>query len=181
MPGLESVPDPDRDDSPVSPSQAPPVMSFCWLRHVLAVISNIQVFDPDSTEESDDAEETQDEGHGYEPINQEEAFGDGSEEQEEEEEVSIEDQVAALVRAAQSDAANLSGQTREELERAEEERRVEEAREKADIWQAAPREDSIELDDVKVATIKSLMSNISLPHAPSWAKDGQDQEWRKKL
>ena len=83
MPGLESVPDPDRDDSPVSPSQAPPVMSFCWLRHFLAVISNIQVFDPDSTEESDDAEETQDEGHGYEPISQEEAFGDGSEEQEE--------------------------------------------------------------------------------------------------
>ena len=34
---------------------------------------------------------------------------------------------------------------------------------------------------VKVATIKSLMSKISLPHAPSWAKDGQDQEWRKKL
>ena len=34
---------------------------------------------------------------------------------------------------------------------------------------------------VKVATIKSLMSKISLPHAPSWAKDGQDQEWREKL
>ena len=142
---------------------------------------NMQVFDPDSTEESDDAEEeTQVEGHGYEPINQEEAFGDGSEELEEEEE-SMEDEVAALVRAAQSDPANLSEQTREELERAEEERRVEEAREKADIWEAAPREDSIELDDVKVETIKSLMSKISLPHAPSWAKDGLDQEWRKKL
>jgi len=137
MPGLESIPDPDRGDSPVSPSQAPPV------------------FDPDSTEESDDAEETQDEGHGYEPISQEEAFGDGSEEQEEEEE--------------------------EELDKAEEERRAEEAKEKADIWQAAPREDSIALDEVKVETIKSLMSKISLPHAPSWAKDGQDQEWRKKL
>jgi len=160
MPGLESVPDPDRGDSPVSPSQAPPV------------------FDPDSTEESDDAEETQgEEGHGYEPINQED---DGLEEQEEEG-VSMADQVAALVRAAQSDPANLSGQTREELERAEEERRAEEAREKAEIWQAAPREDSIALDDVKVETIKSLMSKISLPHAPSWAKDGQDQAWREKL
>ena len=141
---------------------------------------NIQVFDPDSTEESDDAEETQVEGHGYEPISQEEGFDDGSEEQEEEE-GSVEDQVAALVRAAQSDPANLSGQTREELERAEEERRAEEARERADLWQAAPREDSIALDEVKVETIKSLMSKISLPHAPSWAKDGQDQEWRKKL
>ena len=103
------------------------------------------------------------------------------EEEEEEEVVSMEDQVAALVRAAQSDPANLSGQTREELEKAEEERRAEEAKEKADIWQAAPREDSIALDEVKVETIKSLMSKISLPHAPSWAKDGQDQEWRKKL
>jgi len=160
MPGFESVPDPDRGDSPVSPSQAPPV------------------FDPDSNEESDDAEETQDEeGHGYEPINQED---DGLEEQEEE--VSMADQVAALVRAAQSDPANLSGHTREELDRAEEERRAEEAREKAELWEeAAPREDSIALDDVKVETIKSLMSKISLPHAPSWAKDGQDQEWRKKL
>ena len=55
----------------------------------------MQVFDPDSTEESDDAEEeTQVEGHGYEPINQEEAFGDGSEELEEEKE-SMEDEVAA--------------------------------------------------------------------------------------
>ena len=118
------------------------------------------------------------EGHGYEPINQEEAFDDGSEE---EEEGSMEDRVAALVRAAQSDPANLSEQTREELEKAEEERRAEETREKAEIWQAAPREDSIELDEVKVETIKSLMSKISLPHAPTWAKDGQDQEWRKKL
>ena len=139
---------------------------------------DIQVFDPDSTEESDDAEETQgEEGHGYEPINQED---DGLEEQEEEG-VSMADQVAALVRAAQSDPANLSGQTREELERAEEERRAEEAREKAEIWQAAPREDSIALDEVKVETIKTLMSKISLPHAPSWAKDGQDQAWREKL
>merc|ERR550525_1721767 len=96
-------------------------------------------------------------------------------------ELSMEEQVAALVRAAQSDQANLSGQTQEEIERAEEQRRIEEAREKADLWQAPPREDSIELDDAKVATIKSLMSKISLPHAPSWAKDGQDQEWREKL
>merc|ERR1712192_9254 len=116
------------------------------------------------------------EGHGYEPINQED---DGVEQ---EEEVGMADQVAALVRAAQSDPANLSGQTREEMERAEEERRAEEARDKAELWEeAAPREDSIALDDVKVETIKSLMSKISLPHTPSWAKDGQDQEWRKKL
>ena len=121
MPGCESVPDPDRGDSPVSPSQAPPVgyflMIYWWIL--------LQAFDPDSTEESDDAEETQEEeGHGYEPINQEETLDDDG--LQEQEELSMEEQVAALVRAAQSDQANLSGQTQEEIERAEEQRRIEE-------------------------------------------------------
>ena len=121
MPGRESVPDPDRGDSPVSPSQAPPVgyflMIYWWIL--------LQAFDPDSTEESDDAEETQEEeGHGYEPINQEEPLDDDG--LQEQEELSMEEQVAALVRAAQSDQANLSGQTQEEIERAEEQRRIEE-------------------------------------------------------
>jgi len=160
MPRLDNVPDPDRGDSPVSPSQAP------------------QVFDPDSGEESDDVEEAGEEGHGYEPINQEDLPDD---EQDGEDGLSMEDQVAALVRAAQSDPENLSERTREEMEKAEAEKREEEAREKADIWQAAPREDSIQMDEAKVATIKSLMSKISLPHAPPWAKEGQDQEWREKL
>ena len=91
MPGRESVPDPDRGDSPVSPSQAPPVGYFLMIYWCIL----LQAFDPDSTEESDDAEETQgEEGHGYEPINQED---DGLEEHEEEEGGSMADQVAALV------------------------------------------------------------------------------------
>ena len=121
MPGRESVPDPDRGDSPVSPSQAPPVGYFLMIYWCIL----LQAFDPDSTEESDDAEETQEEeGHGYEPINQEEPLDDDG--LQEQEELSMEEQVAALVRAAQSDQANLSGQTQEEIERAEEQRRIEE-------------------------------------------------------
>ena len=95
-------------------------------------------------------------------------------EQDGEDGLSMEDQVAALVRAAQSDPENLSERTREEMEKAEAEKREEEvvhleeplvkcclnpsntqAREKADIWQAAPREDSIQMDEAKVLTVFS--------------------------
>ena len=47
-------------------------------------------------------------------------------EQDGEDGLSMEDQVAALVRAAQSDPENLSEQTREEIERAEAQKREEE-------------------------------------------------------
>merc|ERR1711928_192067 len=97
----------------------------------------------DSGEESDDIEEAGEEGHLYEPINQEDLPDD---EQDGEDGLSREDQVAALVRAAQSDPENLFERIREEMEKAEAEKREEEAREKADIWQAAPREDSIQMD-----------------------------------
>ena len=81
------------------------------------------MFDPDSGEESDDVEEAGEEGHGYEPINQEDLPDD---EQDGEDGSSMEDQVAALVKAAQSDPENLSEQTREEIERAEAQKREEE-------------------------------------------------------
>ena len=119
MPRLDNVPDPDRGDSPVSPSQAPQVgLSGCN-----SVIDILKVFDPDSGEESDDVEEAGEEGHGYEPINQEDLPDD---EQDGEDGLSMEDQVAALVRAAQSDPENLSERTREEMEKAEAEKREEE-------------------------------------------------------
>ena len=82
-----------------------------------------KVFDPDSGEESDDVEEAGEEGHGYEPINQEDLPDD---EQDGEDGLSMEEQVAALVRAAQSDPENLSERTREEMEKAEAEKREEE-------------------------------------------------------
>ena len=85
--------------------------------------SIFKVFDPDSGEESDDVEEAGEEGHGYEPINQEDLPDD---EQDGEDGLSMEDQVAALVRAAQSDPENLSERTREEMEKAEAEKREEE-------------------------------------------------------
>ena len=47
-------------------------------------------------------------------------------EQDGEDGLSMEDQVAALVRAAQSDPENLSERTREEMEKAEAEKREEE-------------------------------------------------------
>ena len=119
MPRLDNVPDPDRGDSPVSPSQAPQVeLTACN-----SVIDILKVFDPDSGEESDDVEEAGEEGHGYEPINQEDLPDD---EQDGEDGLSMEDQVAALVRAAQSDPENLSERTREEMEKAEAEKREEE-------------------------------------------------------
>ena len=119
MPRLDNVPDPDRGDSPVSPSQAPQVE----LTGCNSVIDMFKVFDPDSGEESDDVEERGEEGHGYEPINQEDLPDD---EQDGEDGLSMEDQVAALVRAAQSDPENLSERTREEMEKAEAEKREEE-------------------------------------------------------
>ena len=39
MPAFESVPDPDRGDSPVSPSEAPPVETFWQRQHVSTFIS----------------------------------------------------------------------------------------------------------------------------------------------
>lgn len=152
----QNKPDPDKDEAPISPSLAP------------------QVFDQSDSEEeqvSEDEEQEEDDG-GYQPISQEE--------DDDQDGLTMEQQVAALVRAGQSDAANLSSETQDLMTRAEEERRDEEVRERARLWQETKtREESIALDSDKVETIKNLMSGIKMPEMPGWVQE--EQAWRERL
>ena len=140
----QGVPDPDRDMSPVSPSEVPSIFEHS-----------------DSAEDEEDAEGP--ENDGYQPITQEDDEHDAPEDEDDVSGLSMEEQVAALVRPGQSVRTNLSSETQDIFEKAAEERRQEEARAAAKVWQAAPREDSIEMSEAKIETIKSLMSGLSLP------------------
>ena len=158
------------------------------------------MFDPSSAEEEEEEEDAE-AAMGYEPIRQEEGE-EGEEEEEEGEELSMEEQVAALVRAGQMEQENLSRSTREAVEQAEEERRAEEVRERVEVWGAGVREESIAMDEEKVATIKSfhllllllllhlsllqvatikaLMAGVKLPQVPDWATSGEEG-WRERI
>ena len=141
---------------------------------------------PTIFEHSDSAEDEEDtegpENDGYQPITQEDEEQDTPEDDDDVSGLSMEEQVAALVRAGQSDQTNLSSETQDILEKAAEARRREEARAAAEVWQAAPREDSIDLSEAKIETIKSLMSGLSLPVSlPQWAREGEEEGWRERL
>merc|ERR1719347_256231 len=101
---------------------------------------------------------------------------------EDDENLTMEEQVAALVRAAHADQNNLSTETKELIEEANENRSREAVEERAKVWsEVKPREDSIQLDDEKVETIKSLMSNIKLPQIPVWASQLGDDVIKAKV
>merc|ERR1719348_1306311 len=84
--------------------------------------------------------------------------------------LSREDQIAALVRAAQSDPENLSEATRELIEESNLRQRTEEVAESARVWSDDSKtRDSIPMTDDKIQTIKNLMSGMVLPNVPAWA------------
>jgi len=147
MTAHNNVPDPDRGGADsVNTSDMP------------------QIFQ--NTEESDNSDDDAEVQNGYEMISQD----DGGVDYEGDEGLTMEEQVAALVRAAHADQNNLSTETRELIQEASEIQRRETVEERAKIWSdIKPREDSIQLDDEKVETIKNLMSNIKLPQVPVWA------------
>merc|ERR1719318_205911 len=69
-------------------------------------------------------------------------------EDEELEGLSMEEQVAALVRAAQSDQNNLGTETRELIEESNARQRREVVEESVKVWsEVKPREESIQLDE----------------------------------
>merc|ERR1719273_1197854 len=83
-----------------------------------------------------------------------------------------ETELADLVRAAQADPENLTEATREMMDRASESQRAEELAESAKVWtNSQTRENSIELNDEKIATIKTIMSGVKLRTVPNWAND----------
>jgi hypothetical protein len=147
MTALNNVPDPDRGGADqVNSAELP------------------QIFQ--NSGESDNSDEEAEIPDGYQMINQDD-------EDDEDEGLTMEEQVAALVRAAHADENNLSTETRELIEEASESRRREVVEESMKVWsEVKPREDSIQLDDEKVETIKSLMSNMKLPQVPAWAAGG---------
>jgi len=162
MTANNNVPDPDRgDEDQVNTTEMP------------------QIFQNGDSEDSDDGEAPN--TNGYELIHQD----DHSVEDDDDDEdggLSMEEQVAALVRAAHVDQNNLSSGTREMIEDSNEIQRREAVAESAKVWSdVKPREDSIKLDDEKVETIKSLMSNIKLPQVPVWAAEIGDEVWKEKL
>ena len=137
----------------------------------------------ENSEDSDD----QDDGNlnqGYEMINQEDDVEDEVEEDE-----GQETSLADLVRAAQADPENLTEATREMMERARwdkvdilftevmnllpsEAQRADQLAESARVWtNSEPRDDSIELNEEKIATIKSIMSGVKLKTVPNWTND----------
>ena len=97
----ETTPDPDRsgEDDVIESRDAP------------------TVFQQENSDDSDDQEEES--SPGYEIISQEDEEGEGQEEDDETQpEVSRETELADLVRAAQADPENLTGATREMMDRA---------------------------------------------------------------
>merc|ERR1712029_935398 len=92
-------------------------------------------------------------------------------------------QIAALVRAAQSDPENLSEATREMIDESNLRRRTEEAAERSRVWSETKTRDSIPMSDDKIQTIKNLMSGMVLPNVPAWANnlDTSTQIWKEKV
>ena len=161
MTANQNVPDPDRgEEDQVNTAEMP------------------QIFQNGDSEDSDDDETPN--TNGYELITQDDHEQD--EEEDEDGGLSMEEQVAALVRAAQSDQNNLSDVTRELIEQSDERQRREIVAESVKVWaDVKPREDSIKLDDDKVEAIKSLMSSFKLPQIPVWAAEIGDEVWKEKL
>jgi len=142
------IPDPDRGDKDsIDNSEDPPPQIFI------------------NGDSEDDTEDIGD--HGYQMLQQ------NDEPDQDEESLSREEELAALVRAAQADAENLSDSTREMIEQSTARQRAEELSEAAAVWSSDndTRNNSIELNDEKIETIKSLMSGVVLGNVPSWAKD----------
>merc|ERR1719468_414034 len=95
--------------------------------------------------------------------------GEAHEEEEEEEQtMTREEELAALVRAAQADQENLSGQTQEMIDQASATQRAEELAETASVWTGSGSRE-IEMSEEKIETIKSLMSGVVLGNVPAWA------------
>ena len=159
MTAHNNVPDPDRSPEHVNTSDLP------------------QIFQ--NTGDSDNSDDDVDIQNGYEMISQDDG---GVDDEEDDENLTMEEQVAALVRAAHADQNNLSTETKELIEEANENQSREAAEERAKVWsEVKPREDSIQLDDEKVETIKSLMSNIKLPQIPVWASQLGDDVIKAKV
>eukprot|EP00090_Calanus_glacialis_P046028 TRINITY_DN8841_c0_g1_i1.p1 TRINITY_DN8841_c0_g1~~TRINITY_DN8841_c0_g1_i1.p1 ORF type:complete len:170 (-),score=66.62 TRINITY_DN8841_c0_g1_i1:118-627(-) len=160
MTAQNNVPDPDRGDADqVNTSDMP------------------HIFQNGESEDSDDDETPN--TNGYEMINQDDH---GMDDEDDLEGLSMEEQVAALVRAAQTDQNNLGTETRELIEESNERQRREVVEESVKVWsEVKPREDSIQLDEEKVETIKSLMLNIKLPQVPVWAAEMGDEVLRAKI
>lgn len=160
MTAHNNVPDPDRNSDHVNTSSGLP-----------------QIFhNAGDSENSDDDVEIQ---NGYEMISQDDGEVD---DEEDDESLTMEEQVAALVRAAHADQNNLSTETKELIEEASVSQRREATEERAKVWsEVKPREDSIQLDDEKVETIKSLMSSIKLPQVPTWAAQLGDDVIKAKV
>jgi len=121
-------------------------------------------------ENSEDSDDQDDDNHGYEMIAQDD---DGEEQEEEDQhETSHSIEVADLVRAAQAHTENLTEATREMIDRASETQRAEQLAESAHVWtNSEARENSIILNDEKIATIKTIMSEVKLLGVPNWTND----------
>jgi len=164
MTASNDTPDPDRDDRNIvnNDGDTPP-----------QIFVNI-----DSEEEEVDVSE-----HGYEMLQQNDNLSD-NEDDGDDSHLSREEQIAALVRAAQSDPENLSEATRELIEESNLRQRTEEVAESARIWSDDTKtRDSIPMTDDKIQTIKNLMSGMVLPNVPAWANnlDTSTQIWKEKV
>lgn len=164
MTASNDTPDPDRDDQNIvnNDGDTPP-----------QVFVNI-----DSEEEEVDVSE-----HGYEMLQQNDNLSD-NEDDGDDSHLSREEQIAALVRAAQSDPENLSEATRELIEESNLRQRTEEVAESARVWSDDSKtRDSIPMTDDKIQTIKNLMSGMVLPNVPAWANnlDTSTQIWKEKV
>ena len=157
MVSANDIPDPDRGDKDSfdNSDDQPP-----------------QVFINGDSEEDEDTDDVGD--HGYQMLQQNEDNNDD----EEEVELSREEALAALVRAAQADAENLSDATRELIDESSSRQRAEELEETAQVWRKPDdeRDNSIQLSDEKIETIKNLMSGVVLGNIPAWAKDLDTKE-----
>merc|ERR1719480_509655 len=95
-------------------------------------------------------------------------LGQGEAQDEDEETMTREEELAALVRAAQADQENLSGQTQEMIDQASATQRAEELAETVSVWSGSGSRE-IEMSEEKIETIKSLMSGVVLGNVPAWA------------
>jgi len=163
MTAHENVPDPDRASSDQVSSND---------------MQMPQIFNHSESDQSDDENEEEN-TNGYVMISQDEGNIHGNAE---EQSMSIQDEVAALVRAAQTDENNLSPDTQTLIAEAQESQRKEATEEMCKIWaDSNSRGDSIKLDDEKVETIKTLMASIRLPSVPAWASNEETEIWKQKL
>ena len=165
MTAHENVPDPDRASSDQVSSND---------------MQMPQIFNNSESDQSDDENEEENTNtDGYVMISQDESNIHGNAE---EQSMSIQNEVAALVRAAQADENNLSPDTQTLIEEAQESQRKEVTEEMCKIWaDSNGRGDSIQLDDEKVETIKTLMASFRLSSVPAWASLEETEIWKQKL